>query len=123
MDFETLYRKQFNRQGLAEYLETTERTVKKWEETNNAPIAVSKLIKLLNKDLSHLGEEWRGFYFHDQRLYTPENEPVQAAHIRAIKYNRMTIEFLRAEKIKSGLTTNGGEIVKEVKKPFEVVYI
>ena len=100
MDFELAYRKQFNRKGLAEYLEVTEKTVKKWEETNKPPIAVSKLIKLLNTDLSHLGKEWTGFYFHNQRLYTPENEPVQAGHIRAIKYNRMALDFLKRERSK-----------------------
>jgi len=100
MDFELLYRKQFNRAGLAQYLEVTEKTVKRWEETNKPPIAVIRLLQLLNKDLSHIGPEWKGFYFHRSRIYTPENEPIQAGQIRAIKYNRMTVEFLRREKDK-----------------------
>lgn len=100
MDFELLYRKTFNRKGLAKYLDVSERTIKRWEKTNKPPGHIVKLIKLLNNDLSHLGEEWTGFRFVNNRLYTPENEPVQAAHIRAIKYNRMTIDFLRAEKEK-----------------------
>ena len=101
MDFELLYRQQFNREGLAKYLDVTTRTIKRWEETNKAPLAVVRLMQVLNKDLSHLGEEWKDFYFYNQRLYTPENEPVQAAHIRAIKYHRMTIDFLRSEKSKA----------------------
>ena len=101
MDFESLYRKQFNRKGLAEYLEVTAQTVERWEKTNKPPVSVVKLLKLLNADLSHLGEEWKGFRFLNNRLYTPENEPVQAAHIRAIKYNRMTIEFLKRERSKA----------------------
>ncbi|MBQ0725494.1 MAG: hypothetical protein KBT51_08885 [Cycloclasticus sp.] len=97
MDFELLYRKRFTRKGLADYLEVTINTVKNWEATNKPPISVVKLLQLLNKDLSHLGNEWKGFFFHDQRLYTPENEPVQAGHIRAVKYYKMTIEFLKKD--------------------------
>jgi transcriptional regulator with XRE-family HTH domain len=101
MEFELLYRKQFNRAALAEYLEVTEKTIIRWEKTNKPPKAVILLLQLLNNDLSHLAKEWEGFYFHNKRLYTPENEPVQAGHIRAIKYNRMTIDFLKRERSKA----------------------
>lgn len=97
MDFELLYRKRFTRKGLADYLEVTINTVKNWEATNKPPVSVVKLLQLLNKDLSHLGSEWKGFFFHDQRLYTPENEPLQAGHIRAIQYYQMTIDFLKRD--------------------------
>ena len=101
MDFELLYRRQFQRETLAKYLEVTIQTVKRWEETNKPPISVVKLLQLLNTDLSHLGKEWKGFRFFENRLYTPENEPIQAGHIRAIKYNRMTIDFLMDEREKA----------------------
>ncbi|MDX2425813.1 MAG: hypothetical protein QNK15_06120 [Cycloclasticus sp.] len=100
MDFELLYRKRFTRKGLADYLEVTINTVKNWEATNKPPISVVKLLQLLNQDLTHLGNEWKGFFFHDQRLYTPEKEPVQAGHIRAIKYYRMTIDILQRKEKK-----------------------
>lgn len=121
MDFELLYRKQFNRDGLAKYLNVTTTTIKRWEKTNKAPLAVVRLMQVLSNDLSHLGEEWKDFYFYNQRLYTPENEPVQAAHIRAIKYHRMTLDFLRSEKSKAVNQAEQYKINKLVKKPFKLV--
>ncbi|PHS69861.1 MAG: hypothetical protein COB22_08630 [Cycloclasticus sp.] len=98
MDFELLYRKQFNRKGLAQYLKITEQTIERWEKTNKAPIAVIKLMQILNKELSHTETELKDFYFKNGRLFTPEHEPITAGSIRSIKYLRMTIDHLTKDK-------------------------
>lgn len=96
-DFYLLYRQAgYFRSSLAEYLNVTEKTVKRWEETSNPPVVVVKLLNLLKNDLSHLGDDWIGFRFIKGELVTPENEFVSPGKIRAYKYLKMTIDF-RAE--------------------------
>ena len=90
----------FVRSSLTEYLGVTERTVKSWEQSNNAPVATVKLLEILNNDLSHLGRDWAGFRFINGELVTPENEFVPPGKIRAYKYLNMTIDFRAQENIR-----------------------
>lgn len=100
-DFYLLYRQAgYFRSSLAEYLSVTEKTVKRWEETSNPPVAVVKLLNILKNDLSHLGDDWIGFRFIDGHLVTPEDYFVTPGKIRAYKYLKMTIDFRADENAK-----------------------
>jgi len=94
MDFYKLYREAgFNRNTLAEYLEVSEQTIKRWEKTDKPPRAVFLLLKILGKKLDYINESFKDFYFWDGELYTPERIPVTAGQIRSIPFLNMTIDF------------------------------
>lgn len=100
-DFYLLYRKAyFYQDTLADYLGVSIQTIRRWEITNNPPIAVIKLLQLLANDLSHLGKEWSGFRFIAGELVTPEDQFVAPGKIRAHKYLLMTIDFRERENLK-----------------------
>ncbi|GEM_PF-940866 len=100
-DFYLLYRKAgFFRSSLADYLSVGIPTIKRWEQTNNPPVSVIKLLEILNNDLSHLGDQWSGFRFIQGELVTPENEFVAPGKIRAHKYLAMAIQFRERENAK-----------------------
>jgi transcriptional regulator with XRE-family HTH domain len=98
MDFVKLrWQAGFQRKSLSEYLDVSERTVRNWE-INGAPVAVVKLMHLLNNDLSHLGGDWAGFYFYNGELMSPEGDYIRPGEIRASPYLKMSNQF-RAEEI------------------------
>ena len=93
MDFYKLVREcGFNREAIAEYLDVTEQTVRRWEKTNRPPKAVFLLLDVLSGGLGFVSDEFKGFYFFKGDLYTPENEAFRAGEIRAIKYYQHAIK-------------------------------
>ncbi len=93
-----LYRQAgFFRKTLATYLNVSPITVKRWEMSNKPPVAVVKLLHILINDLSHLGDEWAGFYFFNGELVTPESEFITPGKIRAHRFLNMSIDFLNED--------------------------
>jgi hypothetical protein len=79
---------------LARFCDVCPRTVQNWDR-HGAPVAITKLLQLLARDLEWLGPEWRGFRFWGEELLGPEGEHINPGLIRAYPRLERALDYYR----------------------------
>ena len=102
-DTRTVYGLRFNDAGLslaeaAQACGVSERTFRRWEADNRAPLAVLKLLRLLSGRLDALDPAFNRFWIRNGRLFNDQfPDGLAAGDLLAANYTRQERDILRTE--------------------------